>query len=103
MSSSGGNITTSISDHFPQFSALNIQPTKIKNQDRWGRSYKNFDNDAFNEELLKLDWDLLFRNKNCNEKIDIFLKTINCLLDKMAPFKKLYQKEIELKQKPWLT
>ena len=64
---------------------------------------KKLDNDAFDKELLRLDWDFLFRNKSCNEKIDIFLNTINCLLDKMAPFKKLSQKEIELKQKPWLT
>ena len=103
ISSSGGNITTSISDHFSQFSALNFQPTKMKNQDRWGRSYRNFDNDAFDKELFKIDWDLLFLDKNCNEKIKIFLKSVNCLLDKMAPFKKLSQKEIKLKQKPWLT
>jgi len=75
----------------------------MKNQDRWGRSYRNFDNDAFDKELCEFDWEELFRNKNCDDKINIFLKNINCLLDKMAPIKKLTKKEIELKQKPWLT
>ena len=103
ISSSGGNITTTISDHFSQFSVLNIQPAKIKNQDRYGRSYKNFDHDVFDKELLKIDWDILFRDKNCDEKITTFLKNINCLLDKMAPLKKLSKREMELKQKPWLT
>ena len=76
INSSGGNITTSISDHFSQFSTLDFQPTKMKNQDRWGRSYRNFDNDAFDKELRKFDWEELFRNKNCDDKINIFLKTL---------------------------
>ena len=103
VSSSGGNITTTISDHFSQFTSLNIQPTKMKNQDRWGRSYRNFDDNEFDKALIEIDWKSLFHDKNCDEKVEIFLKHITCLLDKMAPFKKLSKKEIELKQKPWLT
>ena len=75
----------------------------MKNQDRWGRSYRNFDENEFDKALLEIDWKALFHDKTCDEKVEIFLKNINCLLDKMAPFKKLSKKEIELKQKPWLT
>ena len=84
----GGNITTTISNHFSQCSALNIQPAKIKNQDRYGRSYKNFDHDVIDKELLKIDWDILFREKKLVMKNNYFpKKNTNCLLDKIAPFK----------------
>ena len=53
--------------------------------------------------LLEINWKTLFYDKNCDEKVAIFLKNINSLLDKMAPYKKLSKKEIEIKQKPWLT
>ena len=49
VSSTGGNITTTISDHFSQFAALNLEPKKITNQDRRGRSYRNFNHDEFDK------------------------------------------------------
>ena len=95
VSSIGGNITSTISDHFSQFSSLNIHPKKILNQDRKGRSYRNFNHDEFDKELLSIDWNTLFLNKNCDDKVKIFLRKINHLLDEMAPIKKLSKKEIE--------
>ena len=103
VSSTGGNITTTISDHFSQFAALNLKPKNIASQDRRGRSYRNFNHDEFDKELLNINWELLFRNKNCDEKILIFLDKINRLLDEMAPIRKLTKKEMDLKQNPWLT
>ena len=103
VSSTGGNITTTISDHFSQFSALNLKPKNIASQDRRGRSYRNFNHDEFDKELLNINWELLFHNKNCDEKILIFLDKINRLLDEMAPIRKLTKKEMDLKQNPWLT
>ena len=46
--STGGNITTSISDHFPQFCILDIfdQEKKTK-QKQYGRSFKIFNDDEF--------------------------------------------------------
>ena len=103
VNSTGGNITTTISDHFSQFAVLNLKPKNITNQDRRGRSYRNFNHDEFDKELLNIDWELLFRNKNCDDKILIFLNKINRLLDEMAPIRKLTKKEMDLKQNPWLT
>jgi len=51
----------------------------------------------------KLTGIFYFATKIVMKKIIIFLKNINCLLDKMAPLKKLSKKEMEFKQKPWLT
>ena len=84
--SSAGNITTSISDNFPQFCTLNIfeKTSKTKNV-RYGRSYKNFNHDEFKNELKNLDWENTFRNTT-------FLKTIERLLDEMAPVQRLNKK-----------
>ena len=86
-----------------KFAALNLKPKNITNQDRIGRSYRNFNHDEFDKKLIKIDWELLFRDKNCDDKILIFLNKINRLLDEMAPIKKLTKKEMDLKQNPWLT
>ena len=54
-----GNLTTSISDHLPQFSILeNFKKlcditSKIKFT---YRNFKNFDEKCFNEELKSIDW-----------------------------------------------
>ena len=40
----------------------------MKNQDRWGRSYRNFDDNEFDKALIEIDWKSLFHDKNCDEK-----------------------------------
>ena len=60
----GGNITTSLSDHFPQFSILDILEGKHKiKEKRYGRSYKNYNNDEFKGELQQINWEVLFFSK----------------------------------------
>ena len=52
--SRGGNITSSISDHFSQFCFMDIfNKPKQRKVPRYGRSYKNFNEDEFNNELKK--------------------------------------------------
>ena len=38
-----------------------------------------------------------------NEQTKIFLNTFSNTVDKLAPFRKMTQKEKRLKRKPWLT
>ena len=38
-----------------------------------------------------------------NEQTKIFLSTFSNTVDKLAPFRKMTQKEKRLKRKPWLT
>ena len=100
----GGNLTTSISDHFSQFSFIDVfGKIKIKKPHKYGRSYKNFNNDEFQNELRNIDWDTLLNGKNSNDSLEIFYKTIEKLLDEMAPVKKLSKKEANLKMRPWIT
>ena len=104
--STGGNITTSISDHFPQFCSISgfyTPSLTLKNSLRYGRSFKNFNNDEFKNELIKLDWENNFRHKNTDGCMGFFLNNFERLLDEMAPMKRLSNKEIGLKQRPWIT
>ena len=100
----GGNISTSISDHFPQFCSFDVKAKKQHNKGpKFGRSYKNFNDDEFQNELKVINWDRLFKDKNIDEQVSIFLGKINGLLDEMAPVRRLTKKEINLKQNPWIT
>ena len=103
-SSYGGNITSSISDHFPQFCTLNIfeKVSKTKNV-KYGRSFKHFNQNEFETELKNINWEYLFTNKNCDEKFTTFFLAIERLLDEMAPVRQLTRKEINLLSRPWIT
>ena len=102
--SNGGNITTSISDHFPQFCLLDIFDNNINQKEvRYGRSYKHFNQNEFDNELRAIDWNQLFFNKSSEESFEIFFQTIERLLDEMAPVRRLTKKEINLLKKPWIT
>ena len=104
--SNGGNITASISDHFVQFCNIAdfFTPSKTsKNSLRFGRNFRNFKNNEFQEDLLKIDWDAYFRDKNTDNCTYFLVKNIERLLDEMAPFKRLSNREIGLKQRPWIT
>ena len=104
--STGGNITASISDHFPQFCSIPgfFNPSKNhKNRNRYGRSFKNFSNAEFQEYLINLNWPALFHGKDTNQCTTILVKNFERLLDEMAPIKRLSNKEMGLKQRPWIT
>ena len=102
--SNGGNITSSISDHFPQFCTLNIfEKIHKRNNVRYGRSFKNFNQNEFETELKNIKWGPLFYNKNCDENFTTFFHTIEHLLDEMAPVRRLTRKEIDLLSRPWIT
>ena len=104
-SSVDGNITSSISDHFLQFSQTDIfDKAKTKKQIKYGRSYKNFNQREFQEELYMIVWSDVFDGKiNAELSFSLFFNKIETLLDDMAPIRKLTKKEIGLNQRPWIT
>ena len=102
--STGGNITFSISDHFPQFCTLSIfEKTQKRKTVKYGRSFKNFNHDEFKNELKVIDWEALFNEKNCDDSFTAFFDAIEKLLDEMAPVRRLSKKEINLLTRPWIT
>ena len=86
ISSIGGNITSTISDHFPQFAIFDSFPNEQTKQRKIkGRSFKNFNQNEFARELKVIDWVSLFHNKNGHQCCELFFKSITQLLDEMAP------------------
>ena len=104
--SKGGNLTNSISDHFLQFTQLDIFD-KTKNSKEWQnksfRNWKIFNSREFHDELSSIDWDRILQDKHTNESFSTFYNKIEKMLDEMAPYKKMSRKEYGLKMSPWIT
>ena len=102
-----GNITATISDHLPQFafipSFFTNSPSPKSN--KYKRNWSNFNKEQFVLDYFEKDWDsiLNLNNNNVNLSFDNFLKHMNDLLDKHAPFKKISKYKLKLKTKPWIT
>ena len=100
----GGNITTSIADHFPQFTFLNLfDKTKPSKRVQYGRSYKNFDQTVFDERLKSLNWQDKFEGRDVDYCTSSLIDSVNKILDDLAPIKKLTKKERNLLKRPWIT
>ena len=100
----GGNLTTSLSDHFPQFTFFEgFEQEPIPKSHKRGRSFKNFVNHEFENELRNIAWQEIFQNKSGNESFEIFYRKIEQLLNEMAPVKTLTRKEVNSYANPWLT
>ena len=103
ISSTGGNITSSISDHFPQFTSFDFSNNSELKANRFGRTFKNINWDEFEKDLQNVDWANSFQNKNSDESTKFFYNTLCKLLDEMAPVKKLTKKEMNLQMRPWIN
>ena len=102
-----GNITTTISDHYAQFTLFKnkTKSQKKKNIAKSTRIYEILDKEMFDfdlkntnsKEILKIergDVDYFF---------EIFNKRLNEILAKHAPFKILSIQDEKLSKKPWIT
>ena len=101
-----GNITTSISDHLPQF--IIIENGKEDNPANKTakttyRDYKNFDMDFVKIVLQRMDWTFATHTSDVNLGFEDFLWFFNTTLDKHATIKELTRKEEKGKLKPWVT
>ena len=99
-----GNLITDISDHHAQFLIICKILGKDPNKVTLRRSYKNFNNELFKNDLLKTNWESLLKTNlnDVNYSFEQFLLELNNLLDIHAPFK--YSKRNDKKRnKPWIT
>lgn len=86
-----GNLAYSVSDHLPQFAILDTGYKQHKSiQNTLKRSFKNFERNDFLADFSCIDWDLTFQNfpNDPNRQTEMFLSTVNNLLDKHAPYVK---------------
>ena len=101
----GGNLTSSISDHFLQFSQIdNLETCATRKNVKYARDYRNFNKRGFNEKLNSTDWGKLVNDLNgTNESYKQFYDRIEDVLNHVDPYRKLRQKEIRVEQRPWIT
>ena len=100
-----GNILENISyDQLPNFIILESDPLKQNKKPIIVRDVKNFDQKAFTKELHDIQLcEQIKSSENSNTAYNIFHKLFLALLNIHAPFKSLSKREINIKQKPWLT
>ena len=105
--SEGGNIISTIADHFIQFSFCDIfgKSKKDKNKEfKMKRNYRNFKHEEYFEELNLIDWrDVLNDETDVDLCFESFFNKFESLLNIMAPFKKQTKREKRLEQRPWIT
>ena len=101
-----GNLTLAISDHLAQFLIIPQESDKTpKNKIIYKRDSKNFDRENFLLDALSIDWDKVtaINKGDPNDSFNRFDSTINPLIDKYLPLKKLSRKETKNVFKPWIT
>ena len=64
------------------------------------RSYKQFDEQKFLEEVDKISWWEVYASGDVDEAVDIFTKKLTSILDVMAPVKKF---QVKTKYAAWLS
>ena len=67
------------------------------------RCYKNFDKLKFKADLVKVNWDGFCLTSNPNDALVHFVKIVNKLLDKHAPYKIIKYSKTRCETKPWIT
>ena len=101
-----GNIITSLSDHLGQFLIIPNNEIHVKKKKNiYARNYKNIDTDALLLDLKRINWENVLKpyEGNIENTFQNFFNAIENLLDVYAPYKQLSQKELKLREKPWIT
>ena len=89
-----------ISDH--QFIHINRAhvPKEKSKLEFISRSYKNYDQNVLQNNLLAKNWNVLYTNNDVNQTWDIMLTNIMSTIDNMCPLKKY---KVAKAKEPWVT
>ena len=102
-----GNLTTTISDHLPQFFIYSdFNRTFVpRKHNIYRRITTNYDKDYFYSDFQNTDWKNIINIKNVdtNTSFNSFFLNFNKLLDKHIPLKKVSNKSFKNRFKPWIT
>ena len=97
------NITTTISDHYAQFTLFKNKTKSQKNKKiaKFARNCKTFDKEMFHSDLKNTNWKeiLKIERGDVDYSFETFNKKLNEILDKHVPFKKLSIQEEKLSKK----
>ena len=101
------NLTTTISDHLPQFAIVpnnfgNILGNKPNIHERY---WSKLDRENFILDYFSVDWEDLLKidELNADNSTKMYLDKINKLLDTYAPLKRINKYKLKFKPKPWIT
>ena len=100
------NLTSTVSDHLPQFLIMPLKNNSIPKQyNNFIRDIKQINEDKLITVIRNVNWDNLLDNRrnDLNHSFNKFMTTINKIIDKHAPLRKANKKELKLQQKPWIT
>ena len=69
------------------------------------RDTKNLNRENFLLDLLDIDWSSVIKleREDPNFLFNLYENTLNTLIDKYAPLRKITQKELKQQYKPWIT
>ena len=102
-----GNLTSTISDHLPQFF---IYPGLNKNfiprkHNIYRRNEMKLDKNKLISDFNSLNWEAIteINDNDTNKSFNSFFSEFNSLLDIHAPLKKLSIKKFKRRFKPWIT
>ena len=102
-----GNITATISDHLPQFliSPSTFADPPSNKSNFFERDWSNFEKENFVLAYFDIDWPNILKldEKNVTLATNNFLDTINYVLNKYAPLKKVNKYKLRFKNKLWIT
>ena len=102
-----GNVTSTFSDHLPQFIFLKDFFSKIPaaKSNILRHDWRKLESSKFISDFDQTDWEQIL----CSEKsyvnfsMNQYLSKIDSLLETHAPLKKLNKKELKFLTKPWIT
>ena len=99
-----GNLSSIISEHLIQFLTEPSNFTKKSSQMiHKQKCYKNCDKLQFRADIIKVNLNCFCDGPNSNAALEHFLKIVEKLLDKHAPYNNTKHQKSQFETKPWIT
>ena len=99
-----GNLLSQISDHFALFLIIKNVKINHRNCSLFHYNYSKFNEQSFINDFKELLWeDINDVNLNLNGRFDNFYEKVHTTVIQHAPLKKVNQKQLRLKAKPWIN
>lgn len=95
-------IECALSDHFATSCFLDFSLPSDTPRRVLVRDFKHLDDAAFDSDLARIDWGLMYLLENIDDKVNFFNTSITDLFDKHAPYI-LLQISATRRSKPWFT
>ena len=95
-----GNILLTLSEQFSQFLSVKREKIKLKKVNIYQRDYSTFSSESFHDVLIQ-NWN--YSHDNVHDSFIDFYTKLEGSVNRHAPLRKLFPKEIKVKNKPWLN